>query len=76
MMVVRVALFPGFPRLQKAEGGGRRPGESYNVIRGTGVTCHHAYEYSHAREKTNLGFCTSYEDETSADGEQHQAYKT
>ena len=27
-------------------------------------------------EKTDLAFCTSYEDETSADGEQYQAYKT
>ena len=27
------------------------------------------------REKTDIAFCTSYEDETSADGEQHQAYK-
>ena len=76
MTVERVASFPGLPQLQKTEGGGRRPGESYHVIRGTGVTCRHAYIYSHAREKTDLGFCASYEDETSADGEQCQAYKT
>ena len=24
------------------------------MIRGTGVTCRHAYTYSHAREKTDL----------------------
>ena len=35
-----------------------------------------SYMYSHAREKIDLAFCTSYEDETSADGEQHQVYKT
>ena len=56
--------------------GGRGPGESYHMIRSTGVTCRHAYMYSHAREKTDLVFCTSYEDETSADGEQNQVYKT
>ena len=38
------------------------------------------YMYGRARpgsssEKMDLGFCTSYEDEASADGEQHQAYK-
>ena len=55
--------------------GGRRPGESYHVIHGTDVTCRHAYMYSHAREKTDLAFCTSYEDETSADGEQHPSVK-
>ena len=31
-----------------------------------------AYVYSHAREKTDLAFCTSYGDETSADIEQQQ----
>ena len=31
---------------------------------------------SRTRKKTDLAFCTSYEDETSADGEQYQAYKT
>ena len=44
--------------------------ESYHVIRSTGVTCRHAYMYSHVTEKADLGFCTSYEDETSTDGEQ------
>ena len=29
-----------------------------------------AYVYSHAREKTDLAFCTSYGDETSANREQ------
>ena len=28
------------------------------------------------REKTDLEFCTSYEDETSTDGEQYKVYKT
>jgi len=32
--------------------------------------------YSYALEKMDLVFCTGYEDETSADGEHHQAYKT
>ena len=32
--------------------------------------------YSHAREKTDLAFCTSYEDQTSAGREQRQSYKT
>ena len=32
--------------------------------------------YGRATEKTDLAFCTSYEDETSADGQQHLAYKT
>ena len=56
--------------------GGRRPGVSYHVISGTGVPCCHTYMQSHSEEKTDLVFCTSYKDKTSADGEQHQAYKT
>ena len=72
-----LASFPGLPRLQfwslaVCKNGGRRPGEPYHVIRGTGVTCRHAYMFCHAREKTDLAFSTSYEDGISADGE-HQA---
>ena len=51
-----------------------KPGESYHVMRETGVTCRHAYMYDRATEKTYLAFCTSCEDKTSTDREQHQAY--
>ena len=34
------------------------------------------YMYVRATEKTDLALCTSYEDETSADTEQHLMYKT
>ena len=46
------------------------------MIRATGVMFRHALMYGRATEKTDLAFCTSYEDETSADGQQHLAYKT
>lgn len=65
---------PFSPPVAACKNRGRRPGDSYHVIHGTGITCHHAYTYSHV-EKMDLVFCTSYEDKTSADGEQHQAYK-
>ena len=42
-----------------------RPGVSYYVIHGTGITCCHACMYSHAMEKTDLALCTFYEDERS-----------
>ena len=34
---------------------------------------HALYYLSPGTEKADLVFCTSYKDETSADGEQHQA---
>ena len=49
--------------------GARSSGESYYMICGTGDTSRHSYMYSHATEKTDLVFSTSYEDETSADEE-------
>ena len=78
-----LALFPGLAWLHSSfwssssvcKNGARRPGESYHVIRGTGVTFVTLHVYSHATVKTDLMFCTSYEDETSADREQHQACK-
>ena len=70
------SLPPVFDHLQYEKSGGRRPGESYHVIRCTGITNHRAYMYSYATENTNLAFCTSHGDKTAANGEQHQAYKT
>ena len=42
-----------------------RPGVSYYVICGTGITSCHACMYSNAMEKTDLALCTFYEDERS-----------
>ena len=75
-LVPRPSPAPVFDRSAVCKNGGRRPGESYLVIRGTGVRCRHAYNYSHAREKTDLTFSTSYKDETSVVDGEHQAYKT
>ena len=60
-LVPRPSPAPVSDRLQYAE---TEPGESYYVIRGTGVTCCHAYmyKYSPAREKTDLTFRTSNDD--------------
>ena len=44
------------------------------MIRSTGITFRYGL-YVCATKKTDLAFCTSYKDETSADGE-HQVYKT
>ena len=71
-----LASFPGLPPLLGVcTNGARRPGESYHVIRGTGVTFVMLYMYGHATVKTDLAVCTSYEDKTSTDREHHLAYK-
>ena len=76
--MVSVASFQGLPRLQFliACSMQKQSQKSYHVIRSTGITFVKLYMYGRATEKTDLAFCTSYEDETSADGQQHLAYKT
>ena len=47
------------------------------MIRGKDLTFRHTYIcMARATGKTDLVVCSSYEDETSADGQQHLAYKT
>ena len=72
LTMVNVASFQGLPRLQFliACSMQKQSQKSYHVIRGMGITL---YMYGRATEKTDLAFCTSYEDETSANGEQRQA---
>ena len=58
---------PGDPSLVVCKSGGRRPGESYHIICGMTVICHHIYPLnSQVIYKTNLTFCASYKDGTSA----------
>ena len=75
-LVPRPSPVPVFDRLQYA----KKEGECLVILPRDPRHRHHkssrAYMHSHAREKTDLEFCTSYEDETSADGEIYQAYKT
>ena len=75
LTMVSVASFQGLPRLQFliACSMQKQSQKSYHVIRSTGITFHQALYVWPCYEEE---FCTSYKDETSADREQHQVYKT
>ena len=65
-LVPRTSPAPVFyTRLQYARNAGRRPGESYHVIHGTGVTSRHAISIAMLGRQTDHAFCTSYRDKTS-----------
>ena len=50
---------------------------AYSSVYTSNLGCCRAMTHMHVyMEKTDLVLCISYEDETSADGEQHQVYKT
>ena len=75
-LVPRPSIPPVCDCLQyaKTEGEGARPGESSHVIHGMNVICRHASSQQltvKVMYGTNLAFCASYEDVTSANKELH-----
>ena len=75
-LVPRPSPTPVFDCLQYAK---TEPERLVNLTMGFAARTSHfvmPYMYVRATEKTDLALCTSYEDETSANREQHLMYKT